>query len=598
MIGQRLGADIDPFQLEVIRSSFDTIADDMAITLMRTAHSSIVRDSLDFSTALCDGKGNTLAQGLCTPMQLGSFPDFMRRLISDFDGRVHPEDVFIANDPYAASGQHLPDIYIAMPIFHRGVISAWATTIAHHSDVGGIVAGSNSIGVTEIFQEGVRLPILKFIDAGKPNDALWEVIALNVRTPDKVIGDLQAQIAGCTSGRREMTALLERYSLPTVQLYADYLQDYTEQLARAEIREMPDGDYSFTDYIDGLGLDGEPIRLNVSVKIDGDRAIVDWDGSSSQVKGGINPSFPFTKACAYTAFRSIMLGDVPHTDGFTRAIEVRAPVGSIMNPVFPAPCGGRGITGYRMIDCLFGALAKAVPDRVMADGNGGSTLPSIGGYQNGKAFVFCETFMGTWGATINHDGQEGVPHMGSNQSNVPIEMVETEYPIRIEYYGMVNGTGGPGRNRGGLALRRDYRVLCDEAVLNVRSDKQKYPPHGLLFGGDGSPAKNVVYRGTSDTRQLPILMTHSEELRKGDVFQHVMASGGGFGHPLERSPERVLWDVIEDKVSRDQARAVYGVVLIEEVPYPKVHDSATRALRDEMLKGLGVKSVEEAGRWQ
>lgn len=576
--------DIDPFQLEILKSSFDTIADDMAITLMRTAHSGIVRDSLDFSTALCDADGSTLAQGLCTPMQLGSFPDFMAKLVTDFAGRTHADDVFIANDPFAAAGQHLPDIYIAMPIFHEGELAAWAITLAHHSDVGGIVAGSNSIGVSEIFQEGLRIPILKFVDAGVPNRALWDMIALNVRTPGKVLGDLQAQIAGCVSGRREMMELFDRYGRDVVARYARHLQDYTEQLARAEIRDIPDGVYRFTDQLDGLGFDGPPIELKVEVTIAGDSAIVDWTGSSPQVKGGINPSFPFTKACAYTALRSVMKGDIPHTDGFTRVVEVRAPLGSIMNPVFPAPCGGRGITGYRMVDCLMGALAQAVPERVTADGNGGSTLPSIGGYQNGSAFVFCETFMGTWGATHDHDGQEGVPHLGANQSNVPIEMIESEYPIRIERYGFVPDSCGPGRNRGGLSLVREYRILCPEAVLNVRSDKRRFPPHGLFGGRSGRPAESIVNPGEPTEKLLPILMTHSEELRHGDLFRHVMAGGGGFGDPLERDPDRVLMDVVEEKISPRHAREAYGVVVVEGDPLPRLDAPATSSLRQQLRR--------------
>lgn len=582
-----MAIEIDPFQLEIVKNAFDAIADDMAITIMRTAHSGIVRDSLDFSTAICDARGNTMAQGLCTPMQLGAFPDFMALLVREHAANTHPEDVFIANDPFAAAGQHLPDIYIAMPIFFEDALVGWSVTIAHHSDVGGIVAGSNAIGVFEIFQEGLRLPIVKLVDAGIKNKGVWDIIALNVRTADKVIGDLQAQIAGCVIGRRELIELIVRYGVDVVAYYSEYLSDYTEQLARAELRDIPDGTYVFTDYIDGLN-DGPPIKLHATVTIDGDRAIVDWDGSSAQVRGGINPSFPFTKACAYTAFRSVMKGDIPHTDGFNRTIEVRAPIGTIMNPVFPAPCGGRGITGYRMVDCLLGALSQAVPDRVSADGNGGSTLPSIGGYRGGKAFVFVETMMGVWGATTAHDGQEGVPHMGANQSNVPIEMIEAEYPIRIEEYGMVRDTGGPGYNRGGLSLIRSYRLLCEEAVLNVRCDKEKFPPHGLFGGRDGHPAKNMLNPGTSTERRLPICMTESERLVAGDLYWHNMAGGGGVGDPLDREPERVLFDVVEERVSIAKAYEDYGVVVKEAWPLPVLDVDATQARR------LEIRSAREA----
>lgn len=569
--------DIDPFQLEVIRHSFDAVAEDMSLTLMRTAHSGIVRDSLDFSTSICDAKGQPLAQGICTPMQLGSFYDAMVKLIDQYRGRISPGDVFIGNDPYEAAGQHLPDIYIAMPIFDGERIVAWSTTIAHHSDVGGIVAGSNALGAEEIYQEGLRLPIVKFVDGGRRNEALWDVIAINVRTPDKVLGDLQAQMAACMSGEREMKELFKRYGTDTVLRYAEHLHDYTERLTRAELREIPSGVYRFTDHIDGLGANPEPLVLEAAVTIRDGAAIVDWTGTSPQVKGGINPSFPFTKACAYTAFRSVLKADLPTCHGFTRAIEVKAPLGSLVNPTFPAPCGARGITGYRMIDCLIGALAPAVPDRVTADTSGGSTLPTIAGYQNGKAFVFCETFMGTWGGTSGHDGQNGVPHMGANQSNVPVEMIESDYPIRIERYGLVPDSGGPGRHRGGLSLTREYRVLNDEAILNIRSDKRRYPPHGLFGGGTGAPSLNLINPDT-ENKLLPVLMTEVERLKRGDVYRHIMAGGGGYGDPLEREPSEVLEDVLEEKVSIAHAAEAYGVVVTPGRP-PCVDTVATTALR-------------------
>ena len=581
---------IDPFQLELLKSCFDMIADDMALTLMRTAHSGIVRDSLDFSTALLDAEGLTLAQGICTPMHMGSFHDAMRNLIARYEGRVDPGDVFIFNDPYAADGQHLPDIYITTPVFteeRRGTqprVAAWATTVAHHSDVGGIVAGSNALGAEEIFQEGLRLPIVKFIAAGEPNRALWDVIALNVRTPDKVMGDLQAQLAACRSGERELLELFARYGVDTVLEYGNHLQDYAERLTRAEFAEFPDGVYEFTDHIEGLGEEPELVVLQARVTVAGESVTIDWTGTSDQIKGGINPTFPFTKASCYAALRSMMVSDIPNCHGFTVPIEVTAPRGSLVNPVFPAPCGARGITGYRIIDCLFGALAPALPDRVTADTAGGSTLPTIAGYENGRAFVFCETFMGTWGATSEHDGQQGVPHMGANQSNVSIEMIEAEYPIRINEYGMLPDTGGAGRHRGGLSLVREYEVLSEEAILNVRSDKRTHPPHGLFGGKTGSPSWNYVNPGRSD-RILPVLMTEVEKLRKGDVYRHEMSGGGGYGDPLERDPGDVLRDVIEEKVTPEHAERAYGVVVARtagESGSWGIDAGATQRLREAM----------------
>ena len=575
----------DPFFLEVYKNALDTIADQMALILMRTAHSGIIRDSMDYSTAVCDAEGRTLAQGLTTAMHLGSFYDAMQALRTKYGNDTAPGDVFIFNDPYVSAGQHLPDMYIIKPIFFEGSLVGYATTIAHHADVGGIVPGSNALGAIEIFQEGLRLPILKFMSKGEPDTSIWDIIALNVRVPESVMGDLQAQLAACNVGEREYIDLHKRYGAARIARYVEYLHDYAEQLARAEFSDLADGTYCFTDHIDGLGTSPEPIVFKVQVEVKGDRVVVDWAGSSSQIKGGVNSPFPFTKACAYTALRSIMPADVPNCHGYTRAIEVRAPEASVMKPVMPGPCGARGITGYRMIDCLFGALAQLVPERVTADGSGGSTLPTIGGYIDGHAFVFCETFLGTWGAAADHDGQEGVPHMGANQANVPIEVIERTYPLRIERYGMVPDSGGPGRHRGGLGLTRAYRLLTDEAVLSVRTDKRDYPPHGLFGGGPGGPSLNVVESG-GESMPLPVLMTEPYTMTRGQVFRHIMPGGGGYGDPLEREPSRVREDVLDGLVSADQAEAAYAVAL-GPGPDFAIDTAATERLRQEARQATG-----------
>jgi N-methylhydantoinase B len=571
--------EIDPFLLEVLKNALDTIADEMALVLMKTAYSGIVRDSMDFSTAVCDAEGQTLAQGLTTAMHLGSFYDAMRCLITTQKGNIFPDDVFIFNDPYVSAGQHLPDIYIIKPIFYEGEIAAWATTIAHHSDVGGIVPGSNALGAVEIWQEGIRIPIVKFMERGKPVDPVWQLVSLNVRLPDLVMGDLQAQMTACVACERAMTDLFRRYGRGTMSAYFGHLHDYAERLARAEIAEIPDGVYTFTDHIDGLGKDPTPVILQAKLTVAGDGVTIDWTGSSEQIKGGINSPLPFTKACAYTAMRSVMTADVPNCFGYTRAITVVAPEGTVVNPRLPGPCGARGITGYRMIDCLFGALAQAVPDKVTADSMGGSTLPTIAGWHDGKPYVFCETFMGTWGAASTHDGQEGVPHMGANQSNVPIEMIEAGYPLRVVQYGYLPDTGGAGKFRGGLSIVREFEMLGDEGVLNIRSDKRKYPPHGLFGGKSGTPSLNYITHEGKD-QLLPALLTETEPLKKGDRFRAILAGGGGYGPPDERDPELVLADVSEGKISIGYARENYGVVIADGA-HPSLDDAATTALRAE-----------------
>ena len=553
---------IDPVRLEVIKNGFDAIADEIALIILRTAYSPIVRDSMDYSTAICSKDGLTLAQGLTTPLHLGSFYDAMQNLIGKYKSNIYDGDIFIGNDPYVASGQHLPDIYIIKPIFIEGQLQGWATTLAHHADVGGIIAGSNSIGSTEIYQEGLRIPFLKLYEAGKLNTAIWELITINVRVPDLVLGDLQAQIVACEIGSREYKEMFENYGIETLNIYAQELQQYAESLARTEIEEIPDGNYKFVDYIDGLGEKPDPIKLNVSLIVSGDQVVIDWTGSSPQVKGGINSPLPFTKAAAYTALRSIMSSDIPNCHGYTRPIKIIAPEGSITNPVLPAPCGARGITGLRMIDCLFGALSEAVPNRLAADGWGGPSLPTFASFRDGKPFVFTETLMGTWGAIAYNDGQDGVPHMGGNQSNVPIEMIELDYPLRIEEYGLVKDTGGAGKYRGGLSVIRSYRALEDDILLSIRSDKRKFPPHGLFGGKEGESSMSILKSG-KDESIIPTLTTQPLYLKQNDLFQHVMAGGGGYGDPLEREPNLVLKDVIEEKISLNNASENYGVVIIK-----------------------------------
>ena len=573
----------DPVLLEVIKNGFETIADEIALILLRTAYSAIVRDAMDYSTAICDSRGRTLAQGLTTPLHLGSFYDAMQHVIGQYEGRIEPGDVFIGNDPYVASGQHLPDIYIILPIFIDGALEGWSTTVAHHVDVGGIIPGSNSLGATEIYQEGLRLPFLKLYDKGNLNQAIWDIILVNVRVPELLLGDLHAQSVACHVGAREFEELFRRYGAETMHFYIDELHDYAEALARSEIAEIPDGTYEFTDHIDGLGENPETIVFHVSLTVRGDEVVVDWTGSSSQVKGGVNATLAFTKAATFAALRSVMGSEVPNCHGYTRAITVTAPERTIVNSVHPAACGARGISGFRMIDCLFGALAKAVPEKVAADGCGGATLATFAGYRGTKAFVFNDILMGSWGGTAPHDGQEGVPHMGANQSNIPIETIEIDFPLRIEHYGLVADSGGPGKHRGGLAIIREYRALEDNILLSIRSDKRAHPPHGLAGGSPGAASWNIVNPGR-DQRILPVLFAHPDNLDEGDVFRHIKAGGGGYGNPLERDAEAVLADVLAEKVTPDHAAEAYGVIVIGDVDIGYSIDRAATARRRRAME--------------
>ena len=569
---------ISPFLLELVKNALDTIADELALIIMRTAYSSIVRDAMDYSTAICDRHGQTLAQGLTTPLHLGSFFDAMANLVAHHARDSVEGDVFIFNDPYLAAGQHLPDMYIVRPIFIDARIEGWATTVAHLNDIGGMVPGSNSIGSTEIYQEGLRLPVLKLVAAGVENPVIWDILAANVRVPDKVIGDIRAQLSACRVGEREFRDLFRRHGRDTLGRVFAAIHDHAEALARAGFRDIPDGVYRFVNHIDGIGEQPEPIRFELALTVRGDTVVLDWSGTSAQVAGGINAPIPFTKAAAYAAMRSVLGIEVPNAQGFTRPITVIAPAGSIVNPLPPAACGARGITGFRMMDCIMGALAQALPARIPADGSGGSTIPTIGGIHQGRAFVFVETIMGAWGGTPLHDGQDGVAHIGANQSNIPVEMIEREYPLRVECYALVPDSGGPGRFRGGLAIRREIRLLADQAVLTVRSDKRRFPPYGLCGGHAGSPSMNLINPGPLE-RVLPVLFKDPVALTCGDLYQHTLSGGGGHGDPLERDLALVLRDLRQGRVSAAGAARDYGVVASLRDGVWNVDAEATEACR-------------------
>ena len=600
MSGVTLSFRPDPVTFEVVANALDSIADQMAITLMRSAYSPIVRDSLDYSTAVFDREGRMLAQGLTTPLHLGSFPDAMRHLVAAYGGRMGPGDVFCFNEPYGHGGMHLPDIYVIRPLFWEGSVEGYAAALAHHTDVGGLTPGSNSIHSTEIFQEGLRIPLLKLFDGGAPNETLFALIAQNVRVPDKVLGDLRAQVAACLAAERAYHELLAAHGTAELQGYFAALLDHAEARMRAAIAAVPDGAYRFEDYLDGLGDQPEPIPLRVAVTVMGDRVVVDWTGSSPQVKAGINAPVPFTRSATYLVLRSVVgRGLGLNNEGYMRPIEVVAPPGTIVNPTEPAACATRGIVGYRMADCLLGALAQALPDRVPAANEGGATLPSIGGWHGGRRFVYVETIMGAWGGRPDRDGLEGVANLCANQSNQPIELIEAENPLEVVRYALRPDSGGAGRFRGGLGLVREYRLLADEAELTVRSDRRDHPPHGLQGGRPGAPSANYL-----NDQLLPTLPMRAIPMKKGDVFRHEMAGGGGFGDPRQRDPAAIREDLLDGKVTREGAMRDYGLARLGEGGHEGAgqgeYGGAQHSPPSDALTSLSgaVAPAENGGVWQ
>ncbi len=564
---------LDPISMGLIRNHLQSFADEMANTVIRTAYSTVIRDCMDFSTALCDPEGHLVAQGVTIPFHLCSIPSALGSVIRKYRNRIYPGDIFIINDPFEG-GIHLPDIFLFKPVFHEEELIGFGAVISHHVDIGGRVAGG-ACDSTEIYQEGLRIPPLKLYERGRPSEAIFQIIEKNVRVPKLVLGDLHANLAALRTGEQGFLELVENYGKEDLKSYLDALLDYTEELVRAEIRSWPDGEYVFKDYIDDDSVDPDSIPIHVKLTVQDDSIVVDFHGSSPQVRGAINSPLPFTISATAYAIRSVMQGEIPHTSGLFRAIEVIAPEASIVNPVMPAASNMRGVTGFRIADALLGALAQIVPDRTPAAGEGGNSLFIFSGYQeDGEAYILFDFVCGTWGARPNKDANDGLTNPGSVMSNIPAELMELEYPVQLEQYVLVPDTGGAGKYRGGVALVRDWRVLAEEAIVSARSDRRKHPPYGLQGGLPGSPSMTIV-NPEGEAVVQPTKGTF--EIRKGDLVRHQLAGGGGWGNPLERDPQKVLKDVLNEKVSLAKGRELYGVAIDPETL--RVDDEETLRLR-------------------
>jgi N-methylhydantoinase B len=571
-----MAIEIDPITFAVIKNGLDAIVDEMAYDVIRTARSEIVKDVMDYSAAICDTDGNMIAQAKTVALHLGAVPEAMGVVLEQYGDGLVPGDAVILNDPYQG-GMHLPDIFMFMPIFDANEnLQGFSVVICHHTDVGGRVAGSNASDSTEIFQEGLRIPALKLFEAGVPNDTLFKMIDINVRLPDRVIGDLKAQFAACRTGARELGKMFDRYGAEMTSTYFAELLDYAERMTRAEIAAWPDGTYSFTDYIDDDGFNDEPLPIAVAITVHGDSVTVDFEGSAPQVPAALNSTKSYTNSCSYLSVRCCLKGDIPNNAGVFRAINVTTPDASIVNPKLPAAVAARALTGYRIVDAMFGALAQIVPDRVPAAGEGGNTVVCLGGYrEDGAPFIIVDMICGAWGGRPDKDGIEAITNPSQNLSNTPVETMESQHPVRVEEYALVADSCGAGKWRGGLGVARSYRLLAPEAGLQLRADRMKILPYGLAGGGPATGAINEITTNAGEHIDLPSKI--NRRMAQGDLVRHVQPGGGGFGDPLTRDPARVARDVWNTKVSAAYAREHHRVVVD---PDTGVLDAvATTALR-------------------
>ncbi len=583
---------VDPVTLEVVNQRLQSIADEMETVLCRSAFSSIVKEAMDASSALFDRAGNTLAQAAALPGHLGTMIPAVRRILESFPpSAMRPGDIYGFNEAYEG-GTHLPDITVVVPVFWDGDVVALSVTMAHHQDIGGSAPGSTPPNVTEIFAEGLRLPPVRLYAGGRPNEDVWDILRLNTRVPDTLLGDLRAQIAACQIGRRRMEALFQEYGAGVLLRVFGELLDYAERLTRLAMEAVPDGAYTFEDYVDHDGVDlHRPLRIRATVSIRGSSFRVDFTGTDAQARGPINAVPAATLASVYYVVRAITGSHIPNNQGCYRPVEIFAPEGTLVNPLPPAPVGCRSYTGKRIVDVLFGALAQALPDRIPAASNGQVATMYIGGRDRatGKQFVcfIGVPFSGGMGGRSTKDGVDVVETDINNCTNLPIEAGEMSYPIRFERLQLWTDSGGPGEHRGGLGYVAVCRWGGDRVVLSHRRDRFNFHPWGLRGGKPAPMCRTLVRRGGGAVEEFPSkTLSHLDE---GDTLVIYTTGGGGYGDPLRRDPARVLEDVLDGRVSEEAARREYGVVF--DGAGRQVDHAATDALRSRARDDRGGDAV-------
>ena len=513
-------------ELELFRNLFVSIAEEMGVVLRKTAFSANIKERRDYSCAIYDAAGETVAMGDHMPVHLGAMPLSVRAVIDQCS--LAAGDVAIVNDPFQG-GTHLPDITAVSAVFLDGKSqpSFYAASRAHHADVGGMSPGSMPLA-REIYQEGIRIPPVLLVKAGEMDAAMLRLILANVRTPDEREGDLRAQVMANHRGEARLREVVAKYGLARVTRNMRELQNYSERMARAAIAEIPDGDYEFTDYLDNDGLSETPVKIRVMVRVRGDSVEVDFKGSSAQVDGSVNANYAIAVSATMYVFRCLVTGDVPYTAGLLRPIKIMAPERSVVNAGLPAAMAAGNVeTSQRITDVVLGALARAMPERIPAASSGTMNNLSFGGWdpRRGRAFAYYETIAGGMGASAKHAGLSATHTHMTNSWNTPIETFEHEYPLRVTRYQVRENSGGRGKNGGGDGVVREFEFLTD-CDLTILSDRRERGPYGLAGGAAGSTGRNTLVRLGKAQK---IAAKARVAVRAGDVVRIETPGGGGWG---------------------------------------------------------------------
>ncbi len=580
----------DPITLEVIRNRLNVIADEMELTLLKSSFSPVIKEALDASAALFDASGRTLAQAAALPAQLGMIITAVNRIAEVYPASVmKPGDVYILNDPYDG-GTHLPDITLVEPVFFEGTAVALSASLAHHQDVGGKTPGSTPPDATEIYAEGLIIPPLRLYDAGRPNETLFEIMRRNSRTPEALMGDIDAQIACNRVGSRGLQRLCAEHGVEGFLRVADELMDYAEQRTRAAIAGIPDGTYRFFDFVDYDGIErGTPVRIEAAVTVDGSDVVVDFSGSSPQARGAINSVPSSTRAAVYYVVRAVTDPDIPNNDGCFRPVTIVFPPSSVVNPSKPAAVSVRTITIKRIVDVLLGCFAQAIPERIHAASCGQLALMVLGGVdpRNGRTYVTWQGLptAGGMGARPNKDGIDVIDTDVTNLMNEPVEATEMDYPVRVHEIRLWTDSAGAGEFRGGLGFQARTELLRGDATLVVRRDRHDFAPWGLRGGQPALPSRATLHRQKGDVVDLPSKIV--VPMFEGDQLDVFTSGGAGYGDPLVRPVQRVLEDVLDGRVTREAAETVYGVIFSESDEDLDVDEQGSQASRAALLVDRG-----------
>ena len=538
---------LDPIALEIVYNALKSVADETFIALMKSAYSTNIKERRDHSTAIMDKDGRLVVQAASSlPVHLASMTGLMSHLLEKFGTDLAEGDVFVANDPHSAGGTHLPDVNMAMPVFADGRLLGFACNIAHHADMGGMAPGSMAGGMSEIYQEGLRIPVVRLFRAGALQQDLLDLVLLNVRAPEERRGDYFAQVAACRLGRRRLLDAAVTFGAAVLEAAFAEIVERTARRMREAVATIPDGTYRFEDLMDddGLGSADIPIRLRIDVA--GDRVRFDFAGSAAQVPGNINVTRNATQASVCYALKALLDPDVPNNQGMLDLPEISVPRGSLLDAAFPAPVAARANTCQRIIDAIIGALAEALPDRAVGAANGANTTAVFSGVdpRSGRPYVYLETLGGGFGGRVGKDGKDGVQAHITNTSNLPVEAIETEYPLRVESYGLIEDSGGAGRHRGGLGLRRVVRPVGHDCEFNGAGERFAHRPWGV-FGGEPGGVGRFALIGADGAER--VLAAKPTGVRVGDGERVVVESPGAGGYGPAADRPQVLLD--EDRRS-------------------------------------------------